>query len=151
MLLIFCIWYQLFDFQMLFWRDMKEISAVRFTMPHFYWCLSSRVLYICMLLPFLIYFHQISPYFKNSIAVFLMQILELTLIMFWVTEKSSSFLTGPICGVICFFLFMNEMIKGDVYMVITAVSSNDVNGQWFLIRGVIIGALLVPGVIGRIF
>lgn len=145
LVIIFSIWYQFFDFQMFFWKDIKEISFTKFIMPHFHWFIFSRAMYICLMLPFWIYFQQTSQYFKNSIAVFVIQVLEVSLITFFLMEKLRSSLIGTVCGICYLFVSINEITENELGMVITGMNPCEVPGQWFILHGIIIGILLILG------
>ena len=80
------IWYQYFDFQMIFYRELKEITFVKNTVSHFKWFIFSRLIYICLLMPFLIFFRQSSTYFENCIEVYVFQILVVSFMMYFLLK-----------------------------------------------------------------
>lgn len=143
LVLIFAIWYQSLDFQIIFYRDLKEISFVNFIMPHFRWFIFSRVIYICFLFPFFVTLQSTSFFNKNSIFVFIFQILELSLFMYLITEFLRSSLAGAICGILYLFICTRSYLPYPWNIVVIGTIPSDVTLNWFLFHGIIILILIV--------
>ncbi len=143
MVIMFSIWYQYLDFQMILYRDLKEIAFVNFTMSHFKWFLFSRTLYFCLLMPFFLVFKQTgSYYFENCIVIFILQILEISAVTFLIMVCSHSCLIGVMLASCCFFICANGIFMEQCNMVVMDVTPYMVEKKWFLVHGITVGVLL---------
>lgn len=143
MVIIFSIWYQYLDFQMILYRDLKEIAFVNFTMSHFKWFLFSRTLYFCLLMPFFLIFKQTgSYYFENCIAIFILQIMEISAITFLIIVCSHSSLIGAMLASCCFFICANGNFTEPCNMIVMDVNPYIMEKKWFLFHGIIASVLL---------
>lgn len=139
--LIFGIWYQYLDFQMLFYRDLKEISFGRFMLSRFYWCFFSRVLYICMLLPLMVSFRQAGAANERCIYIFIVQILALSALMHFVLEAFRSLAVGVVCSAALFFLCADGLFPYPWNLTVVNSRPMDVTGEWFIVWGIAAVAL----------
>lgn len=138
LVLVFAIWYQFLDFQMIFYKDLKEISFVNFTMPHYMWFVFSKAAYICFLMPFLVIFQNASSLNKNSTFIFILQICELSLIIYLITQFLHSSLAGTICGILYLFICTSEYLPSPWNMAVIGTIPSNVTLKWFLFHGSIV-------------
>lgn len=138
LVLVFAIWYQFLDFQIIFYNDLKEISFVNFMMSHFRWFLFSKLIYICFLTPFLLIFQNAGVFNKNSIFIFVLQMLELSSVMYFIARLLRSSLTGAVCGILYLFLCISGYLPFPCNMAVIGKIPADVTLNWFLFHGIVI-------------
>lgn len=141
--LVFAIWYQFLDFQIVFYKDLKEISFVNFILSHFQWFIFSKVIYICCITPFLVIFKRANSLNKNSIFIIVLQIWELSCLIYLITQFLRSSLAGIVFGVLYLFVCTSNYLPYPWNMSIIGIVPADVTLNWFLIHGIIILILSV--------
>lgn len=152
MVIIFSIWYQYLDFQIIFYRDLKDIAFVKFSVSHFKWFIFSKLAYIFLLMPFLLVFQQTGHgYYKNSIAIFMLQIFEVSVVAFLVMELFRSSQIGVIFAAGYFFVCVNRILAGEWNVLVMDVNPYRVGGKWFLVQGTATSVLLVMVVMGAVY
>lgn len=148
--ILFNIWYQYLDFKLFFYRDLKELSFVGFTVSHLKWLLLSRAAYLIVLFPFLLVFRQAGiTCIVNCFAVFIIQVLEISGAAFLVMEISWSSVIGAVFASCYIFICINGILPGQWNVLVLDVNPYMVDGNWFLVHGVIAGILYWIDCIGR--